>query len=351
MANTPLIKKGKCINPECKHFAEKTVFEIGVGEEFVCPECGGMLVEERKTDGGSGVIWGVVAAVVIAGGGAGGYFALRDTNVYVTGIQPGEKVYTLVEGQETTITTTVQPDNATDKTLVWSSSDAEVATVADGTVKAAKAGKAVITIKSNDGKAVTEVEVTVEEPVAEETEEVDTTVYVSAVKPEQESYSVQVGKEETIAVTVEPEDAADKTLVWSSSDETVLTVADGTVKGVKAGKAVVTIASNDGKAATEVEVEVKAAPVAAPAWKGITFTGKSKNGYPHGTGTMTFKSARRIDAHDQKNRTAKAGDYLIGEWDQGHLVQARWYDASNNLKETIVLGKAMNPEQDYSLYK
>lgn len=349
MANTPLIKKGKCINPECKHFAEKTVFEIGVGEEFVCPECGGMLVEERKTGGGSGVIWGVVAAVVIAGGGAGGYFALRDTNVYVTGIQPGEKVYTLVEGQETTITATVQPDDATDKTLVWSSSDAEVATVSNGTVKAAKAGKAVITIKSNDGKAVTEVEVTVEEPVVEETEEVDTTVYVSAIKAEKENCTVTVGKEETIVVTVEPEDAADKTLAWSSSDESVLTVADGTVKGVKAGKAVVTVKSNDGKAETTVEVEVK--PVPAPAWKGITFTGKSKNGYPHGTGTMTFKSARRIDTHDQKNRTAQAGDYLIGEWDQGHLVQARWYDSANNLKETIVLGKAMNPEQDRSLYK
>lgn len=350
MANTPLIKKGKCINPECKHFAEKTVFEIGVGEEFVCPECGGMLVEERKPGGNSGVIWGVVAAVVIAGAGAGGYFALRDTNVYVTGIQPGEKVYTLVEGQETTIVATVQPDNATDKTLVWSSSDAEVATVAAGTVKGVKAGKAVISIKSNDGKAATEVEVTVEEPVAEEPEEpADTTVYVSALKAEKESYTVTVGKEETIVVTVEPEDAADKTLAWSSSDESVLTVADGTVKGVKAGKAVVTVKSNDGKAETTVEVEVK--PVPAPAWKGITFTGKSKNGYPHGTGTMTFKSARRIDTHDQKNRTAQAGDYLIGEWDQGHLVQARWYDSANNLKETIVLGKAMNPEQDRSLYK
>lgn len=346
MANTPLIKKGKCINPECKHFAEKTVFEIGVGEEFVCPECESTLVEVTTT-GPKKRIWGIVAAVVIAGAGAGGYFILRP--VAVSNIQTDEKGYTLVEGQETTIVTTVQPDNATDKTLVWSSSDAEVATVADGTVKAAKAGKAVISIKSNDGKATTEVEVTVTEPVVEETEEVDTTVYVSAIKAEKESCTVTVGKEETIVVTVEPEDAADKTLAWSSSDESVLTVADGIVKGVKAGKAVVTVKSNDGKAETTVEVEVK--PVPAPAWKGITFTGKSKNGYPHGTGTMTFKSARRIDTHDQKNRTAQAGDYLIGEWDQGHLVQARWYDSANNLKETIVLGKAMNPEQDRSLYK
>lgn len=287
MANTPLIKKGKCINPECKHFAEKTVFEIGVGEEFVCPECESTLVEVI-TPGPKKGIWGVVAAVVIAGAGAGGYFALRDTNVYVTGIQPGEKVYALVEGQETTIAATVQPEDATDKTLVWSSSDAEVATVADGTVKGVKAGKAVISIKSNDGKAATEVEITVTEPVAEETETVEMKTKVVEMKTEVVEMKTEV---------------------------------------------------------------VEAKPVSAPAWKGITFTGKSKNGYPHGTGTMTFKSARRIDTHDQKNRTAQAGDYLIGEWDQGHLVQARWYDSANNLKETIVLGKAMNPEQDRSLYK
>lgn len=348
MANIPLIKKGHCINPECQEFAKKTVFEIGVGEEFVCPECQGTLVEIKS--GGTGMpkwIGAVVAAIVIAGG-AVAYFLLSDKTVYVTGIQPENTAYTVVTGENTTIAITVDPEDATDKTLAWSSSDEEVLTVAGGKMTGVKAGKATVTITSNDGKASAAVEVTVTEPE-------DTTVYVSAVNAGQEKYSVKVGETVTIAVTVEPEDAADKTLAWSSSDEGVLTVADGVVTGVKAGKATVTIASNDGKAsaAVEVEVEVEAAaqPAPAPALKGVAFSGALKNGYPHGTGTMTFKAERKIDLHDQKGRTAKAGDYLIGEWDQGHLIQARWYDSANNLKETIVLGKAMNPELDRSLYK
>lgn len=80
-----------------------------------------------------------------------------------------------------------------------------------------------------------------------------------------------------------------------------------------------------------------------------TFSGNLRNGYPHGTGTMTFMVKRRIDMHDEKGRMAVSGDYIIGEWDKGHLIQGRWYDSSNNLKETIILGKALNPELDHSL--
>lgn len=79
------------------------------------------------------------------------------------------------------------------------------------------------------------------------------------------------------------------------------------------------------------------------------FSGKIQNSYPHGMGTYTFLKSRRIDAHDEKGRVAAAGDYIIGEWDNGHLIQGRWYDSNNNLKETIVLGKTMNPQMDHSL--
>ena len=79
------------------------------------------------------------------------------------------------------------------------------------------------------------------------------------------------------------------------------------------------------------------------------FSGKMLNNYPHGMGTYTFLKSRRIDAHDEKERVASAGDYIIGEWDNGHLIQGRWYDCNNNLKETIVLGKTMNPQKDHSL--
>lgn len=350
MANTPIIRKGHCINvgvDGCPLAKEHKIIEVGIGEEFVCPECGGTLIEEQASKGIPAWVWAVVAAVVVAGGAAGGYFALRDTNVYVSDILLDKTACTVVAGESATISATVEPEDATDNTLVWSSSDNEVLTVSGGTITALKAGKAVVSVKSNDGKAAAEVEVTVEE--------VDTTVCVSKITTDKESCTLTEGKEETITATVEPEDATDKTVVWSSSDETVATVAEGVVKGLKAGKATVTAASADGKVSASVEITVGKAPEASrpqPAGPTCgTFSGTLKNGYPHGTGTLTFSVSRRIDSHDQQNRMAQPGDYLIGEWDNGHLIQARWYDASNNLKETIVLGKAMNPEQDHSLGK
>lgn len=55
---------------------------------------------------------------------------------------------TLTEGETLQLTATVQPDNATDKTVAWSSSDAAVATVTDGLVTAVGEGQATITAKS-----------------------------------------------------------------------------------------------------------------------------------------------------------------------------------------------------------
>ena len=49
-----------------------------------------------------------------------------------------------------TLTATVSPDDATDKTVTWTTSDASVATVADGIVSAVAAGTATITAKSTD---------------------------------------------------------------------------------------------------------------------------------------------------------------------------------------------------------
>lgn len=65
--------------------------------------------------------------------------------VDVTEVTLDKAELSLVEGQEAELKATVKPDDATDKTVTWTSSDAAVATVADGKVKAVKAGTATIT--------------------------------------------------------------------------------------------------------------------------------------------------------------------------------------------------------------
>ena len=92
---------------------------------------------------------------------------------------------------------------------------------------------------------------------------------------------------------------------------------------------------------------IKAAEEAAKAVKKVSkgsldygkWSGAWKNGQPNGTGTMTYTKERLIDSRDPKKRVAQPGDYIIGEFSNGRLVQGKWFDASNNVKGSIIIGK------------
>ena len=74
-----------------------------------------------------------------------------ESTVNVTGITLDKTEASMIVGGETlTLTPTVAPGNATDKTVTWTTSDASVATVADGVVTAVAVGTATITATSND---------------------------------------------------------------------------------------------------------------------------------------------------------------------------------------------------------
>ena len=92
---------------------------------------------------------------------------------------------------------------------------------------------------------------------------------------------------------------------------------------------------------------IKAAEEAAKSVKKVSkgsldygkWSGAWKNGQPNGTGTMTYTKEHLIDSRDPKKRVAQPGDYIIGEFSNGRLVQGKWYDASNNVKGSIIIGK------------
>lgn len=138
------------------------------------------------------------------------------------------------------ISATLTPANATDKSLEWSSSDPEVASIAPGAalhavIKPLKPGKTTITATTKDGGFKADCEVTVKR-------------HVSGVSLSKSSLNLYVGETESLAATVAPEDATDKSVTWSSDHPEIASVGekDGKVTAKKTGKAVITVKTADG---------------------------------------------------------------------------------------------------------
>ena len=88
-----------------------------------------------------------------AGGAGGGSGGGGGAPVAVTGITLNQASATIGIGETLSLTYTITPENATDKTVTWTSSDETVATVENGVIKAIKAGEATITAKAGDKTA------------------------------------------------------------------------------------------------------------------------------------------------------------------------------------------------------
>ena len=73
-----------------------------------------------------------------------------------------------------------------------------------------------------------------------------TPVAVSGVALNKKVATINVGKTVTVKATVTPVNAANKTLAWTSSNTKIATVSNGVVKGVKAGRVVITAKTTDG---------------------------------------------------------------------------------------------------------
>ena len=180
--------------------------------------------------------------------------------IAVTGVVLGKTELTLVEGEEEKLAVAVTPENATDKSVVRESSNESAATVSqEGLVTAVGEGKATITVKTNDGGFSASCEVTVKKKV----------IAVTGVKLSAASMTLREGEKGTLTATVEPANATNKNVEWWTSDLDVVSVIstsggiNGYVEARKAGKATVTVKTEDGEfsASCEITVEKKEVPV------------------------------------------------------------------------------------------
>lgn len=72
---------------------------------------------------------------------------------------------------------------------------------------------------------------------------------------------------------------------------------------------------------------------------GGKYVGEMKNEKMHGLGTYYYKERQQISSKDLKKRFAEAGDYITGEFYEGNVVSGKLFDAQNNLKEVVIIGR------------
>lgn len=158
---------------------------------------------------------------------------------------------TMVEGDSQSLMATVSPSTATNKKVIWSSSNSSVATVDDrGTVTAIAPGTAIITAKSEDGGKTATCSV-----------KVNAKVYpVESISLDKTSASLKVGETTTLTATIKPENASNKKVIWSSSNGEIATVKDGVVTAIKEGEATITAKTENGGKTASCSITVEATP-------------------------------------------------------------------------------------------
>ena len=173
-------------------------------------------------------------------------------NVAVTGVSLDTTSLSLDVGGSRILTPNVEPANATNRFVSWSSSNPAIAAVsAAGVVTALAEGTATITVTTRDGGRTANVNVTVN-PAA---------IAVTGVSLPA-SINLIVGEALTLTPTITPSNATNQNLSWSSSNSGIAAVsADGLVTAVAAGTAAITVSTADGGKTASSNVTVGLTPL------------------------------------------------------------------------------------------
>ena len=155
----------------------------------------------------------------------------------VSGIELDQTELTLNKNSYAVLHATVNPDNASQKALLWESSDPSIVRVSNGQITALATGEATITCTASDGSGVTaESKITVIQMV----NSITIPNLVGSVE-------LLMNEQKILEPVINPTDATNKKLTWSSSDNSIVSVShNGTVIAVGGGRATVTATAADG---------------------------------------------------------------------------------------------------------
>lgn len=163
--------------------------------------------------------------------------------IKVTGVTLNETTKSIEAGESFTLTATVSPENAKDKSIKWSSSDPNIAKVEDGLVTALAKGTCNIIATTNDGNFKAQCTVNV------------LPSSVKGVQFTESSVKILNGESYTLAYSILPENAENKNVKFSSSAPNVVSVDNsGKVTALQKGTSTITITTEDGGHTATCEV-------------------------------------------------------------------------------------------------
>lgn len=329
--------KGICSNDECDYIDQIQEVEQS---DFVCPHCGKPLIpfgngtvdpwwEKYKKP----IIIGCAAAAVLGGGGA--YFAFSGGGAKGS-VALNKTTAEVFVGDVDTLKAIVKPEDA-GYTLRWASNNPDVATVDNGIVTFHSNGEVKIGVQVNENK---ELKAFCDYKV-EDGPDIVLTNWISIM--EGKSLTLKVGEMKHLNLDCDPGNA-NEPVNWSSSNESAATVdGTGTVTAVGAGTATITATTAVRKNTASIVVTVKGGGPDRPGVIELsygTYTGASKNGKPHGVGTLVYSKSMVINSHDPKKRMAQPGESVQGQFVNGEITIGKHFDANGNLIQALNFGVA-----------
>ena len=365
MANNSTVRKGQCFNfGNCGKADTKEIIEVNFGDEFSCPECQGSLIELAKKSFPKWILFVAVGLIVLGGGGFGLYrFGLdkipcaipvvRDwcdcggvpepQDRVVGSLTPDGITLDITElsferiGETAELSATILPDGleAKNKRIVWKSGDESVVSVdANGTVTAVANGTTVVSAYTLNGLPATCYVKVGNGGVSDQQDVV--TITPDGITLDKTKLSLKkIGETAKLSATIHGSEAKNQRILWKSSNESVVSVnASGMVTAVANGTAVVSASLNELRATCDVTVS-KSEDFPVP---GGTYTGELRNRKPHGMGTVHYDSRTLICCSDPKQRYAEAGQYIVGQFRDGCLLQGKLFDGNGNHLITIICG-------------
>lgn len=132
--------------------------------------------------------------------------------------------------------------NLNSSNIIWTSSNEKVATVQNGKVTAITEGSTIITASINGQKSTCKVTVSANY------------VPVTGISLNKSTLNILIGAEETLNATITPSNATSKDVTWTSSDTSVVSVANGKITAKKLGTAIITASSYEYRATCRVTV-------------------------------------------------------------------------------------------------